>query len=79
MIRRFEPNGGPLQQQWHSLRGTLERCSALNRANGIAVAAMEHRVRLAMSLLRQGPFSAIGYGPGGEALRPDARRTVTRA
>jgi flagellar biosynthesis/type III secretory pathway chaperone len=79
LVRRLEPQGGPLQQRWETMRTLLQRCSAQNRANGIAVAAMEHRVRLAMSLLRQGSWSAVGYGPGGEALRPDLRRHVTRA
>jgi flagellar biosynthesis/type III secretory pathway chaperone len=79
MIRRVEPDGGPLQRRWETLRSTLQRCSALNRANGVAVAAMEHRLRLALSLLRQGSHAAIGYGPGGEVLRTDSRRHVTRA
>lgn len=78
-IRRVEPEGGPLIQRWQSLRATLQRCNAINRANGAAVAAMEQRVRLAISLLRQGSPEALAYGPAGTPLRQDLRRRVTRA
>jgi flagellar biosynthesis/type III secretory pathway chaperone len=78
-IRRVEPQGGPLLQRWQSLRATLQRCNAINRANAAAVAAMEQRVRLAISLLRQGSPEALAYGPAGMPLRQDLRRRVTRA
>lgn len=78
-IRRVEPEGGPLIQRWQSLRATLQRCNAINRANAAAVAAMEQRVRLAISLLRQGSPEALAYGPAGTPLRQDLRRRVTRA
>lgn len=78
-IRRVEPEGGPLIQRWQSLRATLQRCNAINRANGAAVAAMEQRVRLAISLLRQGSPEAFAYGPAGTPLHQGLRRRVTRA
>ncbi len=79
LLRQAEPQGGPLHQRWESLRATLQQCNALNRANGVAVAVIEQRVRLAISLLRQGSAAPIAYGPGGVTLRTDGRRRVTRA
>lgn len=79
LLRQAEPQGGPLHQRWESLRATLQQCNALNRANGVAVAVIEQRVRLAISLLRQGSATPVAYGPAGVTLRTDARRRVTRA
>lgn len=79
MVRRAEPDGGPLHRRWESLRATLQKCNALNRANGVAVAVIEQRVRLAISLLRQGSAAPVAYSPAGVTLRSDARRRVSRA
>lgn len=79
LLRSAEPNGGPLHRRWESVRRTLQQCNALNRANGVAVAVIEQRVRLAISLLRQGPAAPVAYGPAGATLRSDVRRRVTRA
>ena len=79
LVRSVEPDGGPLQRRWESLRSTLLRCNAVNRANGMAVNMMEQRVRLAISLLRQGSAATVAYGPAGTTVRSDARRRVTRA
>ena len=79
MIRLAEPDGGPLHRRWESLRTTLQKCNALNRANGVAVAVIEQRVRLAISLLRQGTAVPVAYSPAGATLRSDVRRRVSRA
>jgi flagellar biosynthesis/type III secretory pathway chaperone len=79
LLRHAEPQGGPLHQRWQSLRATLQQCNTLNRANGVAVAVIEQRVRLAISLLRQGSAAPVAYGPAGVTLRTDVRRRVTRA
>jgi len=79
LLRQAEPPGGPLHQRWESLRATLQQCNVLNRANGVAVAVIEQRVRLAISLLRQGSTAPVAYGPAGVTLRTDVRRRVTRA
>jgi len=79
LVRSIEPDGGPLHRRWESLRSTLLRCNAVNRANGVAVNMMEQRVRLAISLLRQGSAAPVAYGPAGTTVRSDARRRVARA
>lgn len=79
MVRLAEPDGGPLHRRWESLRATLQQCNALNRANGVAVAVIEQRVRLAISLLRQGSAVPVAYSPAGMTLRSDVRRRVNRA
>ena len=72
---------GAARDAWARCVGVLERCQAINSANGRIVEIKLQNVRTALDLLsgRDMATSATTYGPTGRAARVHSPLTIARA
>lgn len=71
----------PARDAWARCVGVLERCQAINSANGRIVETKLQNVRTALDLLsgRDMTASTSTYGPTGRTARVHSRLTIARA
>jgi flagellar biosynthesis/type III secretory pathway chaperone len=71
--------GQPLRLQWDHLRSELLHCRRINRSNGLALTALQRRVRQSLQLLNGRGGPAELYGRNGAAETLAAPRALARA